>query len=313
MHPAANVRKADDDAAIAEAARLIANGHPVAVPTETVYGLAADAGNADAVAKIYAAKGRPDFNPLIVHVPDLAAARMLAHFPDAAEMLADAFWPGALTMVLTKAAEAPIAPAVTAGLATIAIRCPAHDAMQALLRASGKPLAAPSANSSGRISPTEATHVATDLGERISLILDGGACARGIESTIIAIDGQGGWRLLRPGPIGPDEIAAIIGPMQENRQKSIEAPGQMASHYAPQKPVRLNVEQADDDEWLIGFGGVTGDENLSSAADTAEAAAQLYAALHRADASAKARIAVAPIYGALADAINDRLGRAAVR
>ena len=308
----ARIRKADE-AGIDQAARLLTRGEVVAVPTETVYGLAANAADAGAVARIYAAKGRPDFNPLIVHVPDIAAAERLVKLSDGARRLAVAFWPGPLTLVLPKREDAPVAPAVTAGLPTLAVRCPAHPAMQALLKASGLVLAAPSANRSGRISPSEADHVAADLGTRIPLILDGGPARRGIESTIVAIDGDGGWRLLRPGPIAPNAIAALIGRASDATHEKIEAPGQLASHYAPSKPLRLNASMAEADEWLIGFGPIPGDENLSASGDTAEAAAHLYAALHRADAGPMARIAVAPIKGDMADAINDRLSRAAVR
>lgn len=289
----------------------------VALPTETVYGLAADASRADAVAAIYRTKGRPDFNPLIVHVPDSAAARQIAIFDERAEKLAAAFWPGPLTLVLPLAEGAAIAPAVTAGLPTIALRCPAHPVMRAVLQTSGLRLAAPSANRSGAISPTEAAHVAASLDEGLDLILDGGRCAAGLESTIVALRNLGtapaGWQLLRPGPIDPEAITALLGeppiPLADQR---IEAPGQLASHYAPGKPVRLNAHTAEPDEWLIGFGDVAGDDTLSAAGDLAEAAANLYAALHRADASGQARIAVAPVPdGGMGDAINDRLKRAA--
>ena len=291
-----------DDAAIAEAARLVLAGEPVAVPTETVYGLAADATNAEAVACIYAAKGRPSFNPLIVHVPDLAAAEAIGAFNAEARALAVEHWPGPLTLVVPLREDAPIAGLVTAGLPTIALRVPAHAAMQALLRAAGKPLAAPSANASGRISPTRAEHVLASLGGRIALIVDGGPTARGIESTIIAATG-GPLRLLRRGPI--DAPA-------EEVSGNIEAPGMLASHYAPAKPVRLDATEARDDEFWIGFGPILGDETLSASGDPIEAAAQLFNLLHRADAAAKPKIAVAPIPGdGLAAAIRDRLRRAA--
>lgn len=291
-----------DDAAIAEAARLVLAGEPVAVPTETVYGLAADATNAEAVACIYAAKGRPSFNPLIVHVPDLAAAEAIGAFNAEARALAVEHWPGPLTLVVPLREDAPIAGLVTAGLPTIALRVPAHAAMQALLRAAGKPLAAPSANASGRISPTRAEHVLASLGGRIALIVDGGPTARGIESTIVAATG-GPLRLLRRGPI--DAPA-------EEVSGNIEAPGMLASHYAPAKPVRLDATEARDDEFWIGFGPILGDETLSASGDPIEAAAQLFNLLHRADAAAKPKIAVAPIPGdGLAAAIRDRLRRAA--
>jgi L-threonylcarbamoyladenylate synthase len=300
--PTTKILTVSDDS-IAEAARLILAGDPVAVPTETVYGLAADATNALAVAKIYAAKGRPDFNPLIVHVRDLEAAEALTEFSDEARALARAHWPGPLTLVLPLRDGGPIAAIVTAGLKTIGLRVPAHPAMQALLEAVGRPLAAPSANASGSISPTRATHVQRSLDGKIPLILDGGPSARGIESTIVAATG-GPLRLLRPGPIAVEAEAAANG--------AIEAPGQLASHYAPAKSLRLNALEASPDEYLIGFGDVAGDSNLSAAGDLAEAAANLFDLLHRADTSAKARIAVAPIPSSgLGEAINDRLSRAA--
>ena len=289
-------------AAIAEAARLIAAGEPVAMPTETVYGLAADATNGEAVALIYAAKGRPSFNPLIVHVADLAAAEGIGVFDETARALAEAHWPGPLTLVVPLREDAGIAPLVTAGLATIALRVPAHPAMQALLAATGKPLAAPSANASGKISATRADHVRASLGGRIALIIDGGPCSQGIESTIVAATG-GAPRLLRRGPIEIDAAEETRG---------IEAPGQLASHYAPSKPLRLDATTAESDEYLIGFGPVTGTTSLSPSGDPIEAAAQLFDLLHRADAAPEPRIAVAPVAGdGLAAAIRDRLTRAA--
>lgn len=291
------------DETIAEAARLILAGEPVAVPTETVYGLAADATNPDAVARIYDAKDRPSFNPLIVHVPDLAAARQLGEFNTEALALAEKHWPGPLTLVVPLREGAGIASIVTAGLPTIGIRLPAHPAMQALLRGVGRPLAAPSANASGAISPTRAEHVLKSLGGRIPLIIDSGATERGLESTIVGATGAG-LRLLRPGPI---EVQAE--PASGSR---IEAPGQLQSHYAPSKPVRLNAELAQAGEFLIGFGSVAGDENLSLSGDLVEAAARLFDLLHQADASDKTSIAVAPVPDAgLGVAINDRLRRAA--
>ncbi len=306
-----------DPMGIARAVEMLRAGQVVAVPTETVYGLAADASRADAVAAIYRTKGRPDFNPLIVHVPDLAAARTLVIFDERAEKLAAAFWPGPLTLVLPLKQGAQIAPAVTAGLPTIALRCPAHPVMRAVLQASGLYLAAPSANRSGAISPTRAEHVAGSLGAGLELILDGGAAKAGLESTIVALrnfeGAPAGWQLLRPGPVDPAAIEAMLGeppiPLADQR---IEAPGQLASHYAPGKPLRLNALSAAPDEWLIGFGTVAGDDTLSASGDMAEAASNLYAALHRADASARARIAIAPVPpGGMGDAINDRLARAA--
>ena len=290
--------------AIAEAARLIADGQPVAVPTETVYGLAADATNSEAVARIYEAKGRPSFNPLIVHVTNLGAAEKIGDFDAEARQLAEAHWPGPLTLVVPLRAGARIASLVTAGLSTIALRVPAHPAMQALLRATGKPLAAPSANASGSISPTRAEHVMKSLGGQIPLIVDAGRTARGLESTIVAATG-GPLRLLRRGPI---DISNAI----ETETLNVEAPGQLASHYAPSKPLRLEAIKAADDEFLIGFAAVEGDANLSSSADLVEAAAHLFDLLHLAEASHMPRIAVAPVPNeGLGAAINDRLRRAA--
>lgn len=311
-HEAAHILAADP-AGIAAAAAALRDGTIVALPTETVYGLAARADRAESVAAIYRAKGRPDFNPLIVHVPSIETARALARFDERAEQLAAAFWPGALTMVLPLRAGSGIAPAVTAGLPTIALRCPAHPVMRAVLEASGLPLAAPSANRSGGVSPTLAEHVAASLGTAAPLILDGGPCAAGLESTIVALRDGGVWQVLRPGPIEAARISAILGSAPEAvTSAAIEAPGQLASHYAPGKPVRLNAASADADEFLIGFGPVAGDLSLSPAGDLAEAAARLYAALHAAAAAPQPRIAVAPIPAeGLGAAINDRLARAA--
>ena len=301
-----------DAEAIAEAARLIAAGLPVAIPTETVYGLAADATRGEAVAAIYAAKGRPSFNPLIVHVLDLAAADLLADLSTGARRLADALWPGPLTIVAPLRAGAGIAGLTTAGLPTIALRVPAHPAMRALLTATRKPLAAPSANASGTISPTRAAHVFRSLGTAIPMIVDGGATRIGLESTIVAVDGAG-VRILRPGPIGAEQLAdAAHLPVSTGASVTIEAPGQLAQHYAPSKPLRLNVCEPHDGEWLIGFGPVTGQVSLSPTGDPVEAAARLFDLLHQADTNADAAIAVAPIPDTgLGIAINDRLRRAA--
>lgn len=302
-----------DAAGIAAAVVLLRAGKLVAVPTETVYGLAARADSADAVAAIYRAKGRPDFNPLIVHVPDLASAEALAEFDDHARKLAAQFWPGALTMVLPLKVGAQIAPAVTAGLSTIALRCPAHAAMRAVLQDSGLPLAAPSANRSGGVSPTTAQHVAKSLGEGVDLVLDGGACMAGIESTIVALR-PGGWQVLRPGPVTQVEISALLGPPLDGMTDGkIEAPGQLASHYSPGKPVRLNAKSATADEFLIGFGALHGTVNLSPGGNLAEAAARLYECLHLAAAADQPCISVVPIPSAgIGAAINDRLRRAAI-
>lgn len=295
-------------AAIQEAAALIRAGGIVAIPTETVYGLAADARDSAAVARIYAAKGRPSFNPLIVHVADAAAAERIAVFDADARALAAAFWPGPLTLVLPIRADAGIASLVTAGLDTVAIRVPAHRAMQALLAASEAPLAAPSANASNAISPTHAAHVAASLGARVPLIVDDGATTAGVESTIVA-----GRTILRPGPVTAEMLCGVL-PVAAGTTAHVSAPGQLATHYAPRKPLRLNAVSADDDEWLIGFGAVTGDDMLSPSGDVVEAAARLFDALHRADASDRSRIAVAPVpERGIGIAINDRLRRAATR
>ena len=292
------------DDSIAEAARLIGEGQPVAIATETVYGLAADAENAEAVARIYEAKGRPSFNPLIVHVPDLLAAQRIGDFSDDAKRLAEEHWPGPLTIVVPLKADAGIASLVTAGLSTIAVRAPAHPAMQALLRAVGRPLAAPSANASGSISPTRAEHVLKSLGGRIPFIVDAGRTERGLESTIVASTG-GELRLLRRGPIEVPDA-------HEETSGAIEAPGQLASHYAPAKPLRLNATTAGPGEFLIGFGSIGGNDNLSATGDLVEAASRLFDLLHHADASAEPHIAVAPVPDSgLGAAINDRLRRAA--
>jgi L-threonylcarbamoyladenylate synthase len=296
---------------IEEASRLIGAGQTVAVPTETVYGLAADATNPEAVARIYAAKGRPSFNPLIVHVPDLQAAERYGCFSPAARAVAEVFWPGPLTLVVPLQPEAGLAAAVTAGLGTVALRCPAHPAMQKLLAACGKPLAAPSANASGRISPVTAEHVLSSLDGLVPLVLDGGRSSEGLESTIVRVD-AGGVALLRPGPVDLDDIVAVAGLAEAGAGTGIQAPGQLASHYAPSKPLRLCAEAAEAGEWLIGFGGIAGDDTLSASGQLREAAANLFAALHRAEASAAPRIAVAPVpEEGIGRAINDRLSRAA--
>lgn len=300
------------NATIGEAAARLREGGLVAVPTETVYGLAADSTNAAAVAQIYRTKGRPDFNPLIVHVLNLEAAGKLGQFGDLAIRFAEALWPGPLTLVVPKTENCPVTAAVTAGLDTIALRCPAHPLMRELLEESELFLAAPSANRSGAISPTTAEHVARSLGEGAPLILDGGPCEKGIESTIVAIDG-GNYRILRPGPVTKTQLKKIAGkPPIVTDTRQIEAPGQLALHYAPSKPLRLNARTAADDEYHIGFGPVAGDRNLSPHSDLAEAASLLFAVLHDADASEKARIAVAPIpKNNIGIALNDRLRRAA--
>lgn len=301
-----------DEAAIDEAAKLLLAGQPVAIPTETVYGLAARADQGEAVARIYAAKGRPAFNPLIIHVRNMQQAQSIAVFDQTARELALRFWPGALTLVLPIKTGAPIASLATAGLQTVALRMPAHRAMQAVLDATGVPLAAPSANLSGTISPTKAEHVLHTLGGRIPLIVDDGSTSLGLESTIVATS-ESGVILLRPGPISPDQWQDLAVTIQANPDAAaISAPGQLESHYAPSKPVRLNAAQAHQSEWFIGFGEIGGDANLSPAGDLTEAAAQLFDLLHRADAQNRATIAVAPVPEiGLGVAINDRLRRAA--
>jgi L-threonylcarbamoyladenylate synthase len=300
------------DGGIAQAAALLRAGELVAIPTETVYGLAARADSADAVAAIYRTKGRPDFNPLIVHVAGIEQARRLAYFDERAEALAARYWPGPLTLVLPARADNGIAPAVTAGLATIALRSPAHPVAAALLAELGLPLAAPSANRSLGVSPTSPEHVLTSLGEACPPVLDGGPCAAGVESTIIALREGGGWSLLRPGPVSGEELTALLGVPDKSRGATIEAPGQMARHYSPGKPVRLGAAEAETGEFHIGFGGVPGDISLSPTGDLAEAASRFYACLHLAAAASQQRIAVAPIpQQGMGAAINDRLQRAA--
>jgi L-threonylcarbamoyladenylate synthase len=298
--------------AIDAAAALVLAGRPVAIPTETVYGLAADATSGDAVAAIYAAKGRPSFNPLIVHVRDLDQARALGVFDPVSLALAERFWPGPLTLVVPRAPDCPVASLATAGLGTIALRCPAHPAMQDLLAASGRPLAAPSANASGSISPTRAAHVAASLSGRIALVVDGGPTQVGIESTIVAAGGGAALRLLRSGPVTAAALTEMTGLSVVEGSDAVEAPGQLPSHYAPVKPLRIDVADPSGDDYVIGFGGGAADEDLSPSGDFEEAAARLFDALHRADASNRTAIAVRSIPAVgLGVAINDRLQRAA--
>ncbi|RXZ64716.1 L-threonylcarbamoyladenylate synthase [Pelagerythrobacter rhizovicinus] len=304
-----------DAEGIARAARILADGGLVAVPTETVYGLAARADSDEAVARIYEAKGRPSFNPLIVHVRDAAQAARYAWLERDADRLAQSVWPGPLTLVLPRREDAGLAAAVTAGLPTVALRAPAHPAMRALLAACDFPLAAPSANRSGFISPTRAEHVSASLDGRIDLILDAGACTEGVESTILAIRENGRWDELRPGPVDLDALHRRLFDAPRERGGAggaIEAPGQLASHYAPGKPVRLDAAVAEADEFMIGFGDVAGHCTLSPSGDLAEAAARLYACLHEAARSHLPRVAVAAVpEEGVGAAINDRLRRAA--
>lgn len=298
-----------DDAGIARAATLLRAGQVVAFPTETVYGLGADATDAAAVARIFAAKDRPQFNPLIVHVPDVSAAQALIELPQSGMMLAEAFWPGPLTMVAPMRGH-QVADLVTAGLDTLGVRVPAHPVGVALLRAVGRPIAAPSANPSGRVSPTLANHVLEGLDNRISAVLDGGACPVGLESTIVGFDADMPV-MLRPGGVTQEALEAVVGRIGIRQTgASISAPGQLASHYAPTARVRMDVV----DDPVIGFGSVAGHVQLSETADLAEAAANLFMALRQADALVPVNgvITVAPIPDKeLGVAINDRLRRAA--
>ncbi|NNL17199.1 MAG: threonylcarbamoyl-AMP synthase [Boseongicola sp.] len=296
---------------IAEAGQRLAGGELVAFPTETVYGLGADATNDHAVARIFEAKGRPSFNPLIAHVPNLASAEMLCTFNEDARRLADAFWPGALTLVLPLKPNTQISSLVTAGGNSLALRIPESTTAQGILQAAGKPIAAPSANPSGRISATTAAHVFAGLNGRIDAIIDDGPCPVGVESTIIGFDN--GATLLRAGGIPVEALESCLGKVLQTPEKNapLSSPGQLASHYAPNARVRLNATEARTGEFLIGFGDIAGDETLSATANLLEAAANLFRVLHIADAVGKP-IAVAPIpHTGLGLAINDRLNRAA--
>jgi L-threonylcarbamoyladenylate synthase len=300
-----------DPSDLTRAAALLQKGALVAFPTETVYGLGADARQGEAVAAIYEAKGRPSFNPLIVHVADIATAQTYVQWNAQADALACAFWPGPLTLVLPLKPDHGLSPLVTAGLSTVALRVPAHPTAAALLKEFGGPVAAPSANPSGRISPTTAAHVLAGLTGRIAAIVDDGACAVGLESTIVGFDGPVPV-LLRAGGIASEEITAILGlQLLTPNASKISAPGQLASHYAPQGKVRLNATDAQPGEHLLGFGAVDGVMTLSASGDLAEAAANLFGHLHHLDAMG-GPIAVAPIpMQGLGRAINDRLARAA--
>ena len=306
-----------DAAGIAQAVALLREGRLVAFPTETVYGLGGDAMSDLAIARIYAAKGRPRFNPLIAHVSDMAMARQLAVFDARAEALAAAFWPGPLTLVLPLCAGAGLSGMVTADLPTVAIRLPAHPVARALIAGFGGPLAAPSANPSGRVSPTRALHVTDGLAGKIAAVIDGGACAVGVESTILGVFER--VELLRPGGAAVEDIEALVGPLVIAPLKTGShgprpiAPGQLASHYAPDAPLRLEALDRRPGEVRLGFGPGSSDWNLSPSADLIEAAANLFHLLRQADHLAQGRpIAVAPIPEAgLGRAINDRLRRAA--
>lgn len=306
--------------AIEGALDVLSRGEPVAIPTETVYGLAADATNPAAIARIYEIKGRPRFNPLIAHMADLAMAERHATFNPLARRLAETFWPGALTLVLPLKADSTIHPLATSGLDSVAIRVPKGFAAR-VIAAFGRPLAAPSANLSGKISPTTARHVAEDIGGRIELILDGGPCRVGVESTIVEV-GDKGLRLLRPGGVPASEIEAVAGLKltRPGTGAAIVAPGMLASHYAPEAALRLNARQATAGEAVIRFGGkaLEGDDkaalvlDLSPSGDLREAAANLFAFLKQADRCGANSIAVAAVPDTgLGEAINDRLARAA--
>jgi L-threonylcarbamoyladenylate synthase len=314
------------EAAVASAARCLAEGGLVGFPTETVYGLGADATNPTAIARLYEAKGRPAFNPLIAHVGDLQAARQIAHFDATALALAEAFWPGPLTLVLPKTRDCAVADLATAGLDTVAIRIPSHPLARRILRAFGGPVVAPSANLSGHVSPTTAAHVQSDLAGRIDLIVDGGPVAVGVESTIVGcFDAP---MLLRPGGLPRGEIERLLGRTLLQRPDGPDgdtsqplAPGMLASHYAPRAPVRLNADRVEPGEALLAFGPdavpgmdkATAVMNLSSMGDLAEAAAHLFGYLRALDARGARAIAVMPVpHHGLGEAINDRLRRAAV-
>lgn len=282
------------------------------LPTETVYGLAADAANPRAVAAVYEAKGRPSFNPLIAHVADVAAARRIARFDDRAEKLAAQFWPGPLTLVLPVADPVAVSDLARAGLDTVAVRAPGHPLARALLEAFGGPVVAPSANRSGRPSPTTLTAALEETGAAAAAALDGGACPVGLESTVVALLDEA--RLLRPGAVTRSQIEAVIGPLAEAEADARRSPGRLARHYAPDLPVRLDAGTPEPGEAFLAFGPATHDRlfQLSETRDLAEAAANLFAHLRAADRSGARGIAVAPIPAqGLGEAINDRLKRAA--
>jgi L-threonylcarbamoyladenylate synthase len=313
------------DGAAEPAARCLQDGGLVAFPTETVYGLGADATNARAVARLYEAKGRPSFNPLIAHVCGLQAARQIARFDETSLRLAETFWPGPLTLVLPKAATCAVSDLATAGLETIAVRVPAHPVAREILRVLGKPVVAPSANISGHVSPTTAAHVLGDLAGRIDLIVDGGPVSVGVESTIVGCFETP--LLLRPGGLPREDIERVLGQKLVRAPEDTGtmdaqplAPGMLASHYAPRAHVRLNAQDLNSGEALLAFGPqfVPGSEhaivmNLSEAGDLVEAAANLFGYLRDLDAKGPRAIAVMPIpHEALGEAINDRLQRAAI-
>lgn len=325
--PAAPTLLPATDKGAAQAAEILRRGGLTAFPTETVYGLGGDAGDDRAVAAIFAAKGRPSFNPLIVHVPDAAAAADFAEFDERADILAQSFWPGPLTLVLPRRPQARLSLLVSAGLDSVAVRAPNHPLAQKLLRAVGRPVAAPSANRSGGVSPTTPQHVLESLGGRVEAVLTGGRCAVGLESTVLDLTGPVPT-ILRPGAVLAEEISALIGPVahfgdaaaggEETSPTAPKSPGQLLSHYAPNAAVRLNALSATADEAYLTFGpdhfnrGGVERLNLSPTGDLHEAAANLFAYIRRLDATGAAAIAVMPIPAVgLGLAINDRLRRAA--
>ncbi len=311
--PKATARLAADEGGIVAAAALIRAGGLAAFPTETVYGLGADATDAKAVAGIYAAKGRPSFNPLIAHVADAAAAAREGVFDARAEALAAAFWPGPLTLVLPVAPRSSVCDLARAGLATLALRVPAHPLALALMEAVGRPVAAPSANRSGHVSPTSADHVMAELAGRIDAVLDGGSTRVGIESTIVACLG-GAPTLLRPGGVASADVSRVVGLLRKPTDAGVSAPGMLSSHYAPRAGLRLNALALEEGEAGLDFAGRLGRGalDLSPGADLTEAAANLYDWLRRLDAAGPRRRAVAPVPAhSLGEAINDRLRRAA--
>tara|TARA_B100000315_G_scaffold260627_1_gene323520 strand:+ start:2982 stop:3926 length:945 start_codon:yes stop_codon:yes gene_type:complete len=305
-----------DTVGIEKAARLLQTGELVAFPTETVYGLGADATNDKAVAGIYEAKSRPSFNPLIVHFSDVDAVKAEVRWHDLAEKLATEFWPGALTLILPRSETCHLSLLVSAGLETVAVRVPTHAVAHALIKAVARPIAAPSANTSGKISPTTAAHIDTSLSGKVAGILDGGTCSIGLESTVIdlSVDAPA---LLRPGGITVEEIEAVIGPVAiGGNESSPKSPGMLSRHYAPEAPIRTNAEDFDAGENVLGFGpnAPAVALNLSASGDLVEAAANLFAMLHELDQPDAAPIAVMPIpEEGLGRAINDRLRRAARR
>jgi len=300
---------------IAAAAEALRRGELVAFPTETVYGLGADAGNDQAVARVYAAKGRPAFNPLIAHVPSAAAAFRLGEFSPEAQALAETFWPGPLSLVVPRATGCPVSLLASSGLDSIAIRVPAHPVALALLEAAGRPVVAPSANPSGRISPTTAEHVRRHLKDKVAVVLDGGRCRVGVESSVVSLLADGP-RLIRHGGVPRTDIERCLGHaiLVETHAARPHAPGQLLSHYAPHAELRLNAEAPRQGEAYLGFGPLhaRGPWTLSASGDLVEAAANLFRLLHEIDATGISGIAVAPVpHHGLGEAINDRLQRAA--